>query len=102
MIIKLKNLCQYYAKNKGKYVYSNIKINEYFEIIKGNYAVNIKSISCDNNKILLFISEKNKLIYKGLIYESNEDVSAKFNLIKTDLINLNLDNFIEKYYDILK
>lgn len=102
MIIKFKNLCQYYAKNKRKYIYSNIKINEYFEIIKDNYAVNMKSISSDNNKILLFISENNKLIYKGLMFESNEDLSVKFNLIKNDLINLNLDNFIEKYYDILK
>ena len=100
---KLDELCSIYRKCE---LDINSDDNEILEndsrtIDKINVEISLNK-QANTNLICIFIEEDNKLIFKGLIKKSDDDLYNSYFDLKNDLYSLELEKFIDKYYEILK
>ena len=91
-------LCKLYNSNKINYNSDDNVVLEYDDKDFIDYEVDI-SLNKQENKylIFIFIEKEQKLIFKGLLEESNNSLKNTYDALKKDLYELELDEFIEKY-----
>lgn len=101
MYPKLETLCSLYNKNKdnNKFIYEDVDTLKYDYKYFDEYAINIKLIKVNKYMIFIYIDTKDKLLFNGLLEESDEDLTNTYNILKEDLSYLSLEDFINKYYD---
>jgi len=91
------------------YAGSNMNINsddnilmEYDSREYDLYEFDISLNKQDKEQIIcLFIEKENNLMFKGIINRSTNGLNVEYNNIKDDLLNLKMEEFIDKYYEIL-
>ena len=100
---KIDKLVKVYQNNKGKYLFDEIENLKFDE----NGNINI-SLAFAGGKYYIFVFllkktlfKKNKLIYKGLYMNSDEDLMNEYKQLKQKMNTLSFDEFIDKYYDLL-
>ena len=100
---KIDNLVKVYQNNKGKYLFDEIENLKFDE----NGNINI-SLAFADGKYYIFVFllkktlfKKNKLIYKGLYMNSDEDLMNEYKQLKQKMNNLSFDEFIDECYDLL-
>ena len=102
---KTLELCSLYNmnNNKNKYASDETNIIEFTEKEFNNYKI-IATLMNVNNKYLIFINieQEEKIIFNGLLYESEQDLRSKYSIITCDLNLLSYEEFISKYYELLK
>ena len=91
-------LCELYNSNKINYNSDDNAVLEYDDKDFIDYEIDI-SLNKQENKYLMFIfiEKEQKLIFKGLLEESNNSLKNTYDALKKDLYELELDVFIEKY-----
>lgn len=91
-------LCELYNSNKLNYNSDDNVVLEYDDKDFIDYEIDI-SLNKQENKYLMFIfiEKEQKLIFKGLLEESNNSLDNTYDALKKDLYELELDGFIEKY-----
>ena len=100
---KIDKLVKVYQNNKGKYLFDEIENLKFDE----NGNINI-SLAFADGKYYIFVFllkktlfRKNKLIYKGLYMNSDEDLMNEYKQLKQKMNNLSFDEFIDECYDLL-
>ena len=100
---KIDKLVKVYQNNKGKYLFDEIENLKFDE----NGNINI-SLAFADGKYYIFVFllkktlfKKNKLIYKGLYMNSDEDLMNEYKQLKQKMNNLSFDEFIDECYDLL-
>ena len=91
-------LCELYNSNKINYNSDDNVVLEYDDKYFIDYEIDI-SLNKQEDKylIFIFIEQGQKLIFKGLLEESNNSLNNTYDVLKKDLYELELDVFIEKY-----
>ena len=98
---ELINLYQKSDKKKWLYDHSNLILCDDKE--EGNYTITIGVVESDGNYYeFLFIDNKESLLFKGLLYDTNDINKLNYDYFKNDLNNYNMNKLIEKYNEILK
>lgn len=105
MNTKFEELCELYTNSKCKNLYASdeSEIIKYNEKEYGDYLFFITLIR-SNGHYLIFVNAdiKDKLVFQGLLYESKEDLTNKYELLLYNLNLLSHVDFISKYYKKLK
>lgn len=102
---KLEELCSLYQKNinKNEYASDESKVIKYNDKEYDNNSIFITLIESDNkNLIFVNIEREKKLVFNGLLYMSEKDLSHKYSLVLCDLNLLSYEDFILKYHKLLK
>ena len=91
-------LCELYNSNKINYSPNDNVVLEYDDKDFTDYEIDI-SLNKQEDKylIFIFIEQGQKLIFKGLLEESDNFLNYTYDALKKDLYELKLDAFIEKY-----
>ena len=105
MFEQLKKLLNLYKNNIDRFKFENEESNV-IEFIDKKFDSSVLSISLNriNNfyYIFLYIEEDNKIIFKGLLNKSDNNIKNIFDVIINDLTILDLEDFISKYYEDLE
>jgi len=101
---KLDELISLYQKsNKSKWLYDHSNLILCDDKEEGNFTITIGVIESDSKYYeFLFIDNKEKLLFKGLLYDTDDINKLNYDYFKNDLKNYNMNKLIEKYYEILK
>ena len=91
-------LCELYNSNKINYSSNDNVVLEYDDKDFTDYEIDI-SLNKQEDKylIFIFIEQGQKLIFKGVLEESDNFLNYTYDALKKDLYELELDVFIEKY-----
>ena len=100
----MEELCSLYKKSKkNKFASDESKILEYNEKEYDDNSIFITLIESNNkNHIFVNIENNKKLIFNGLLYSSDTSLKNKYSLVLCDLNLLSYEEFILKYYKLLK
>ena len=107
MCLKLQELSSFYYERKkkepNKYKYSDLKVIENYSIDLQSYDMNIRYIFAEGKyRLFIFVGKDNKLIFHGLYRESVSDLNDECKVLITDMMSLSVDEFFDKYYEVLK
>lgn len=107
MYLKLEELSKLYLKRKkefpNKYTYNDIKVIDNYSIDINDYDMNVRYIYANGKyQIYIFIGMDDKLIFHGLYKENSNSIDSEYKSITSDISNLTVAKFIDKYYKILK
>lgn len=107
MYLKLEELSKLYFKRKNefpnKYKYNNIKVIDNYSVEVNGYDMNVRYIYVNGKyQIYIFIGIDDKLIFHGLYKENSDNIDSEYRNITSDISNLTVAKFIDKYYKILK
>lgn len=105
MVEQLENLFDLYKKYNNKFKFNNHEPN----ILEFNdkthedllYGISLNKI---NNfyYIFLYIEKESKLMFKGLIHKSTDNLKDLYNKIFDEFSNENMESFVSKYYTSLE
>lgn len=98
-------LCEKYNATKSQQkCNSDVSIVvEFDEKQFDDYIISISMNKVDDiYYIFLFIENNNKILLKGLINESSIEPTDIFSNLKDDLLNMNLNELLEKYKKIIE
>ena len=101
---KLEELISLYQhSNKSKWQYNNTNLILFDDKQEDNYTLSICVYEIDSNYYeFLFIDDKEKLLFKGLLYNTDNKEKLNFEYFKNELNKYTINQIIDKYYDILK
>lgn len=89
--------------DKNKYLFEDTEIIEYDENIIEGWIINTKLIKAHGVYMIFVLIDKNEhLGFKGLLEESEDDLSDQYSLLKEELKDLSLEEFLNKYFEKLK
>ena len=101
MLKQLEDLLDLYRNNLNKFKFENDSSN-ILEFADKKFDNLLLSISLNNINdiyyIFLYIEEETKIIFKGLIKQSNENIKNIYDQVFNDLSNLDLESFLSKYH----
>ncbi len=101
MLKQLEDLLDLYRNNLNKFKFENDSSN-ILEFADKKFDNLLLSISLNNINdiyyIFLYIEEETKIIFKGLIKQSNENIKNIYDQVFNDLSSLDLESFLSKYY----
>ena len=93
----------YHDSDKRKWEYHNSELILSDEKEDHSYIITIGVFKHDGEySEFLFIDDKERLLFKGLLYSTNDINKLNYDYFKNELNRLNLNQLIEKYYEILK
>lgn len=102
---QLEDLLNIYKNNLNNFKFENEKSN-IIEFEEKQFDDLLVSISLNNIDyiyyIFLYIEEESKIIFKGLIKKSNENIKNIYDQVFNDLSNMELESFLSKYHDVLE
>ncbi len=101
MLKQLEDLLDLYRNNLNKFKFENDSSN-ILEFADKKFDNLLLSISLNNINdiyyIFLYIEEETKIIFKGLIKQSNENIKNIYDQVFNDLSSLDLESFLSKYH----
>ena len=101
MLKQLEDLLDLYRNNLNKFKFENDSSN-ILEFADKKFDNLLISISLNNINdiyyIFLYIEEETKIIFKGLIKQSNENIKNIYDQVFNDLSSLDLESFLSKYH----
>lgn len=101
MLKQLEDLLDLYRNNLNKFKFENDSSN-ILEFADKKFGNLLLSISLNNINdiyyIFLYIEEEKKIIFKGLIKQSNENIKNIYEQVFNDLSSLDLESFLSKYH----
>ena len=101
MLKQLEDLLDLYKNNLNKFKFENDSSN-ILEFADKRFDNLLLSISLNNINniyyIFLYIEEEKKIIFKGLIKQSNENIKNIYDQVFNDLSSLDLESFLSKYH----
>lgn len=101
MLKQLEDLLDLYRNNLNKFKFENDSSN-ILEFVDKTFDNLLLSISLNNINdiyyIFLYIEEEKKIIFKGLIKQSNENIKNIYDQVFNDLSSLDLESFLSKYH----
>lgn len=101
MLKQLEDLLDLYRNNLNKFKFENDSSN-ILEFADKRFDNLLLSISLNNINdiyyIFLYIEEETKIIFKGLIKQSNENIKNIYDQVVNDLSSLDLESFLSKYH----
>lgn len=101
MLKQLEDLLDLYRNNLNKFKFENDSSN-ILEFADKRFDNLLLSISLNNINdiyyIFLYIEEETKIIFKGLIKQSNENIKNIYDQVFNDLSSLDLESFLSKYH----
>jgi hypothetical protein len=101
MLKQLEDLLDLYRNNLNKFKFENDSSN-ILEFADKKFDNLLLSISLNNINdiyyIFLYIEEETKIIFKGLIKQSNENIKNIYDQVFNDLSSLDLEAFLSKYH----
>lgn len=101
MLKQLEDLLDLYRNNLNKFKFENDSSN-ILEFADKKFDNLLLSISLNNINdiyyIFLYIEEETKIIFKGLIKQSNESIKNIYDQVFNDLSSLDLESFLSKYH----
>ena len=101
MLKQLEDLLDLYRNNLNKFKFENDSSNilEFADKRFDNLLLSISLNSINNiYYIFLYIEEEKKIIFKGLIKQSNENIKNIYDQVFNDLSSLDLESFLSKYH----
>ena len=105
MLKQLEDLLDLYKNNLNKFKFENDSSN-ILEFADKRFDNLLLSISLNNINdiyyIFLYIEEEKKIIFKGLIKQSNENIKNIYDQVFNDLSSMELESFLSKYHDVLE
>lgn len=101
MLKQFEDLLDLYRNNLNKFKFENDSSN-ILEFADKKFDNLLLSISLNNINdiyyIFLYIEEETKIIFKGLIKQSNENIKNIYDQVFNDLSSLDLESFLSKYH----
>ena len=101
MLKQLEDLLDLYRNNLNKFKFEHDSSN-ILEFADKKFDNLLLSISLNNINdiyyIFLYIEEETKIIFKGLIKQSNENIKNIYDQVFNDLSSLDLESFLSKYH----
>ena len=97
---KLEILCNEYKNNKNKYSSDDSTLISFDDKWFNNYLVSLSLMKVNNEyNIYLYIEENKRIILKALIESSDILIKQEYDKIRGNLQVLDIDSFIDMYYD---
>ena len=105
MLEQLESLFNLYHTNIEKFKFDNHESNvlEFNDRLHDDLLFTITLNKIENiYYIFLYIEKESKIMFKGLIHKSVNNLKDSYNQLLEDLSNMNLEEYISKYYTTLE
>lgn len=103
MTNELETLCDLYKNNRTDIITSDSNVIEIQDKLFDDYLVTISMNRIEEfYYIYLFIEKEKKIIFKGLLKKSSDNLLKDYKEIVLNMYDMKFDDFISNYYKILK
>ena len=89
--------------NNNLFIYDEVENIDVESVHKDGYDINIKRMKTGSiYRVFIFLGKDKEVVFNCPIAESTESLSYVYETLKEDVVNLSLEEIINKYYEKLR